>query len=449
MMSSQHQQQQQVEDTSIPKIYTIDQIQRAIESNTTFEDTLLQAIENGFIEYEQSQFYAAPIQTLGLRPHPFIGGVVKSNASSSNSNDNDNDATTAAAAEYAAQTCVKSGYFTNNPYYVIKVATGGKPLPTNWGCMQIYSQYTGKLQAILLDDGILTEIRTACIGSIACKYLAPKLQQTVSEGSSNNSYSVGIVGTGIQARYQLDYLQKASGVLPWTGSRNLCIWGRNSDKVQKLIDELSAAADTNNNYWNTMKSVDHPNDLLLQCQLIITTTSSTKPLLGVDYEDGTKNKQFWNEFDAKTKNGGGLHITCIGSDAPGKCEIEPNFITKYCNLCIADSIRQSLVRGEYQFQTDVIEKMEDSNSNSSKFISLGNLLQPKNMHLHRQATDDNRITIFDSSGIALQDCIISQITYETILEMEKEDNENDNNGESIDSSNKKRKSNDDLVKTDT
>ena len=167
---------EQVTQQHIPKIFTLAEIQQAIrgsvESESSFELDLMNAIQQGFVDMDQGKFFAAPIQTMGLSPFPFVGSGSEDTKS------------------YAAQTCVKSGYFVDNPYYVIKVATGGHPLPSNWGCMQVFSQQTGRLEAILLDDGILTEIRTASVGCLAARLLAPS---TISK--------IGIAGTGVQARY--------------------------------------------------------------------------------------------------------------------------------------------------------------------------------------------------------------------------------------------------------
>ena len=447
--------QQQQNDDDIPRIFTLDQINQVIQNpgsdsvggcgegspsssssssspSLCFEDKLLVAMEYGFEQFEKNLFYAAPIQTLGLRPYPF--SII--NSSSANGHDGDSggrdeeeEAGNAADAkkkrEYTSQTCVKSGYFLNNKYYVIKVATGGTPFPSNWGCMQVYSQYDGKLQAILLDHGILTEIRTACVGALAAKYLAP--QNT----TRPHVRKIGILGCGIQARYQLHYLQKVhKNVVPTNINQvDVIIWGRNPNKVNKLIEEILQEKKTSSEapFWNSITSVPHPNDLLLECELIITTTSSTKPLLGVtttndDNGDGDNNKysessDFWKQFERKIKQDG-LHITCIGSDAPGKCEVCPTFIKRYGDLCVADTLEQSQTRGEFQYilQDNDTSDQDSKNTTTPKFISLGELLLDKSTY-QRRPENDHRVTIFDSSGVALQDCIISEITYEALLEM--------------------------------
>jgi len=82
-----------------PKIYSLPDIERVVET-PGFRTKLIDGIKDGFIALEDGKFFAAPIQTLGLRPFPFV----------------ESD-------DYAAQICVKSGYFKGAPYFVIKVAS--------------------------------------------------------------------------------------------------------------------------------------------------------------------------------------------------------------------------------------------------------------------------------------------------------------------------------------
>ena len=98
----------------------------------------------------------------------------------------------------------------HSSYYCIKVASGGYPFPANSGNIQLYSQTTGKLQVLLCDDGLLTELRTAAAGAVAAKLLAPNLSNdddNDDDDDGSNNGCIGIVGTGIQARYQLRYLK--------------------------------------------------------------------------------------------------------------------------------------------------------------------------------------------------------------------------------------------------
>jgi len=326
----------------IPSLYALDEIEKVI-NQPNFSEDLIEGIREGFVSLEKGDFFACPIQTMGIHPFPFVE-----------------------TEGYAAQTCVKSGYFRGQEYYVIKVASGGHPMP-NSGLMQVYSQKTGKLEALLLDDGILTEIRTAAVGALAAKLLAPKSIQTI-----------GIVGTGVQSRYQLQMLPTV------TDCRNVLVWGRTASKAQAFCVEMSQKG------WD-VSVVEEIDELLKECELIITVTCSRNPLLGLNL----------NSLPSRKK---GLHITCIGADAPGKIELAPKLVAK-ADLLVADTVQQAVERGEFQ------KAVRGGLVNQNSITSLGKLVEMMNLH---RKNDDNRITIFDSSGVALQDCVVSRMTYDVL-----------------------------------
>ena len=76
--------------------------------------------------------------------------------------------------------------------------------------MLVFNQKTGALEAVLLDEGHLTDVRTAIAGAIAAQYLAPTKIECI-----------GIVGTGMQARLQLEYLAPVHKL-----SRGACVGTR-------------------------------------------------------------------------------------------------------------------------------------------------------------------------------------------------------------------------------
>ena len=339
--------------TTTPNLYTLDQIEKATGAEN-FDNDLIEAIRKGFVALEGGEFFACPIQTMGLPPFPFVEGVEG----------------------YAAQTCVKSGYFKGGKYYVIKVASGGHPIP-NSGLMQVYSQTTGRLEALLLDNGILTEIRTAAIGALAARLLAPP-----------DMRQIGICGTGIQARYQLGMLKNV------TQCRKVLVLGRSPDKAKAFQNEMIKKG------WD-VSIANSADQLLVDCDLIVTTTCSREAIIG---HHGNVDEL------VKIRNGRGLHITCIGADAPGKFELHPDLVQK-ADLLVADTVAQSIERGE--FQKVVTDKLVDKSS----ILSLGTLIGEQDSRKRKSSVndgEDNRFTIFDSSGVALQDCIVAEMAYETL-----------------------------------
>ena len=100
---------------------------------------------------------------------------------------------------------IKYGFIKNDDLFVIKIASGFYDnfklgLPTNSGLMLLFSQKTGVLESVLLDEGHLTGARTAAAGAVAAKYMAP-----------SNVHRIGIIGAGDQGRRQLRMLDHPNG----------------------------------------------------------------------------------------------------------------------------------------------------------------------------------------------------------------------------------------------
>ena len=129
--------------------------------------------------------------------------------------------------EHEGEVHIKYGYLKSAPYYVVKIASGYYDnarlgLPTGNGLMLLFDKSNGQLRCILQDEGYLTDVRTAVAGALSASSLA-----------SDSMKKVGIVGTGIQAHLQLEYLSKV-----WTIS-SAVVWGRNEEKARTYPDEMS------------------------------------------------------------------------------------------------------------------------------------------------------------------------------------------------------------------
>jgi ornithine cyclodeaminase/alanine dehydrogenase-like protein (mu-crystallin family) len=121
---------------------------------------------------------------------------------------------------------VKTAYSPGFDGCAIKVSPGffDNPklgLPSLNGLMILFSAQTGLVQALFLDNGYLTDIRTAAAGAVAAKHLAPEVVKTA-----------GVMGTGVQARLQM---QAAHMVRPF---ERLLVWGRDADKAQTCAYDL-------------------------------------------------------------------------------------------------------------------------------------------------------------------------------------------------------------------
>jgi ornithine cyclodeaminase len=263
---------------------------------------------------------------------------------------------------------IKYGYLKEDRYYVIKIASGfydnpGLGLPSGNGMMLLFDQQTGELVSILLDEGYLTDARTAVAGAIAAKYLAPR-----------NVERIGIVGTGIQARAQLMHLA------PVTGCRDVIVFGRGEDQLSRYQSEMKK-------HGFTIEATRETADVLRSCNLIVTTTPSTTPLLDAsDLRAGT-------------------HITAVGSDTPQKQELDP-YILQKADLVVADSISQCLERGE------IHKAIESGHISGNDLAELGDIVAGNTAG----RTSEEQITVADLTGVAVQDIKIATAVYESLAE---------------------------------
>ena len=108
---------------------------------------------------------------------------------------------------------IKTAYIEGVPHVAVKVASGfydnpKQGLPSGSGLMALFDASTGMPAALLLDNGFLTDIRTAAAGALAADLLARSLIETV-----------GVIGTGIQGRLQVKCLatvRSFSRVVAWS-----------------------------------------------------------------------------------------------------------------------------------------------------------------------------------------------------------------------------------------
>ena len=334
-----------------PLILSLQQIEE-ITSSSTFDALLIDAIEKGFASFSSGKFNVCPIQTMGAPPM----APMKCSSTANISNIDEHDT-------YAAQVCVKSGYMTGESYFVIKVASGGAPW-IHSGSMQVYSQATGQLQALLMDQGLLTELRTAAAGAVATKCLGPK-QIT----------HIGLLGTGVQARYQLQYHKHI------TDCRHVMIYGRTPAKVELLQRDLQQQG------WHVTIATT-PNDLMMTCNLIITTTCARTGLLTAAIPP--KQTQ--------------TLLVCIGADAPGKQELNTALVAS-ADCLVCDCQWQTQERGEFQ------HALHDGIIHLKSILELGTIIA------NSSSIPTQRIlTIFDSSGVAFQDCIVAKLIYESFVD---------------------------------
>lgn len=254
---------------------------------------------------------------------------------------------------------IKYGCVIGDRDYVIKIASGfpGNPargLPASNGLMLVFDQRTGEPTAILLDEGLLTDVRTAVAGAVAARQLAPK-----------SIDGIGIVGTGTQARLQLEYLRSV------TRCRDVLAWGRNPERLATYVEDVRSTG-------FRVEAAASVRELARACSLIVTTTSSTTPLLHAD--------------DVRP----GTHVTAMGSDTPHKRELAGDLLAR-ADVVVADSRAQCELRGE------IARAIEDGTITMDDVVELGDVIAGR----ATGRTGPDQITVFDSTGVAVQDIRIA------------------------------------------
>ncbi len=313
------------------QVLKLDEIKRLIDT-----PQLIQEIETGFVLYSEGKVVVPPVGFLHFDQPP---GDVH----------------------------IKYGFVTGDKYYVLKMASGfynnaELDLPVADGLILVFSQQTGQIKLILLDECWLTDMRTAAAGAVAAKHLAPK-----------KIHHIGIVGTGVQARMQLEMLRTV------VDCKSCLIWGRNSTKVQGMIKDLRAAESVQ--AWGLdIQAAETLDALVSRCNLIVTTTSAKEPLIRAD----------------QVKKG--THITAMGSDDHGKQELEAELLAK-ADRVVADSVSQCVDHGEC-FHAVKASKVEEGS-----ILELGNVI--KNPEIGR--TSEDQITVADLTGVAIQDIQIAKM----------------------------------------
>lgn len=204
---------------------------------------------------------------------------------------------------------VKTAYIPGFDGFAIKVSPGffDNPklgLPSLNGLMILFSARTGLVEALLLDNGYLTDVRTAAAGAVAAKHLAPAQVETA-----------GVIGTGVQARLQVE---AARLVRPFG---RVLVWGRDAGKAAACAADLAARLGIE------ARAEPDPARLVAESQLVVTATPAREPVLRADWLHP------------------GLHVTAMGSDQAGKNEVEAAALAR-ADLYVADRASQCRALGE-------------------------------------------------------------------------------------------------------
>lgn len=258
---------------------------------------------------------------------------------------------------------VKTAYVPGLDGFAIKISPGffDNPklgLPSVNGLMVLLSARTGLVEALLLDNGYLTDVRTAAAGAVAAKWLARSAARTAA-----------IIGAGVQARLQLKALTLVRDIA------SAALWARDPDKARRCAEELAAELGIPVTPCSSAREAMEGRDI------VVTTTPSPSPLIEADWLAA------------------GQHVTAMGSDAEHKNELAPEVLVK-ADRYVCDRQSQCAVLGElhHAVAAGLI-------SAEARFPELGQVIAGQAPG--RQS--DSEITVCDLTGTGVQDTAIATL----------------------------------------
>ncbi|NKJ49857.1 ornithine cyclodeaminase family protein [Burkholderia sp. SG-MS1] len=257
---------------------------------------------------------------------------------------------------------VKTAWLPRFDSLAIKVSPGffdnpSLGLPSLNGLMLVLSAKTGLTEAVLLDNGYLTAVRTAAAGAVAARWLAKP-----------HTPQVAVLGAGEQARLQLRALMLVRRV------EQVRVWARNAASARAFAEQMSASLGVR---CDVARDVHHA---LAEADVAITTTPSRSPLIeAADLHPG-------------------LHITAMGSDAEHKNEIAPAALAAVRYVC--DRAQQTRVLGELHHALDAGVLSADA-----VITELGQVIAQQALG----RANDADITLCDLTGTGAQDTAIATL----------------------------------------
>ena len=262
---------------------------------------------------------------------------------------------------------IKTAHIEGVPHIAVKVASGfydnpSKGLPSGSGMMALFDAATGRPAALLLDNGFLTDIRTGAAGAIAADHLARP-----------NIHTVGVIGSGIQARHQVRCLHV---VRPFA---RIVAWSPTRDRLEAYCAEMRAEG-------HTVVAAASAEQVCADAEVLITTTPARDPFV----------KAAWLRS--------GMHVTAVGSDSPGKQELATDCFDQ-ADLVVVDRYGQCAAFGELKHALDAALL-----THHDVHGELGEIVAGRKPG----RTSDAQISIADLTGVGFQDTAIASAAFEVM-----------------------------------
>lgn len=260
---------------------------------------------------------------------------------------------------------IKAGLDAGSGRMSIKASSGGyannpaKGLPTGINLVTLYDSDTSEILCIM-DGTWITGCRTAAAGAISVKYLARK-----------DASKIAILGSGKQARWQIRAISRVRKLT------DVYVWGRTAENANAYADEIGAELGLNMHVCETSEEAVRNADIV-----VTATRAGIGPIV----------KREWVKP--------GTHIVAVGTDTPGKQELDADVFPGARIVC--DSIDFCQVRGDLQHPLK--EKLIQL---SDVYGEIGEILLGEKSG----RADEDEITIFDTVGMPIQDLAMANYIY--------------------------------------
>ncbi len=222
------------------------------------------------------------------------------------------------------------------------------------------------LPLCIMESTYLTAMRTGAAGGVAAKYLARPGSETL-----------GLVGCGRQAAMQL------AAVLQVFNIKRVKAWSLRQKEAEAFVKRMSRTKGMR------METVSTIRECVRDSDIVVTTTPSTKPIVKAEWiKEGT-------------------HINAIGADAKGKEELEPAILKKA--KIVVDAWEQASHSGEIN-----VPLAKGKISRKDIYADIGEVVIGR-----KRRTTRKEITVFDSTGLAIQDLAVASLVFSKALRLGK------------------------------
>jgi len=264
----------------------------------------------------------------------------------------------------------KLGYYSGNEMISMKASSGGFPnnptehgVPSGMGTILLFDARTCAL-ACVMDGSLITGLRTGAAGAVSVKALARKDAKVVTS-----------IGTGNQARMQIRAISEVMRI------EAIHAWDNHPETLRRFKADIESEFDI------PVTMAESKQAAVERADILVTTTRGKGSLV----------EAAWVKP--------GTHIVAIGTDAQGKQELDPEIFRNA--KIVNDSILQCTTKGEtwHPLQRQIIARADIH-------AEIGEILLGRKPGRE----NDQEITIFDSTGMAIQDNTTATTIYRNALE---------------------------------